>query len=49
MEENHKGKDCKYADNLTCQEGYCSECIIYDKYLEQLQDYLEAQDEVEYD
>ena len=25
---NMKGKKCPLRDNLTCQEGYCSECEI---------------------
>jgi hypothetical protein len=26
--EYHKGQCCSYKD-ITCQEGYCSECLIY--------------------
>ena len=30
---NHKGKHCKYRVGLFCQEGYCSECAIYQEWL----------------
>jgi len=26
--EYHKGQTCSYK-GITCQEGYCSECLIY--------------------
>lgn len=28
QQENHKGKQCPY-ENIICQEGYCSDCMIY--------------------
>jgi hypothetical protein len=36
--EYHKGQSCAYREIL-CQEGFCSECIIY---LEQLPQTLSA-------
>ena len=32
---NHKGQWCIYKD-VFCQEGYCTECEIYKKYIEEL-------------
>ena len=36
---NHKGQWCTYTDKdaLLCQEGYCSECEIHRKYMEELE------------
>jgi len=29
LEENHKGTWCQINPNIFCQEGYCSNCGIY--------------------
>jgi hypothetical protein len=36
---NHKGEWCAYKSKhtLLCQEGYCSECEIYRKYMKELE------------
>ena len=31
MLKNHKGEFCQVNRNLFCQEGYCSECEIYQR------------------
>ena len=29
---NHKGERCQFDDNVFCQEGFCEDCAIGEKY-----------------
>ena len=33
--KNHKGERCQFDDNVFCQEGYCEDCAIGEKYKEE--------------